>query len=244
MNDPSSASPFVPNADKFICSVLPNSPTKLISYSKGGLLLKPVANDLQVVTAYSFLLVVYAQYMQAANKVVNCGSVSASHSTLINLAKSQVDYILGSNPLGMSYMVGYSQKYPQKIHHRGSVNPSLDQHPQRMGCRDGDQFFKSDSPNPNVLVGAVVGGPAQDDSFKDSRYDVGQSEPTTYINAPFVGVLAFFNSNPSLVGKRKKSTKQRQRRGAEQAENDQRLRGPVVAEPPSPPEVLVGVGFR
>ncbi|KAF7829435.1 chaperone protein dnaJ 10-like [Senna tora] len=44
--------------------------------------------------------------------------------------------------------------------------------------------------------------------------------------------------------KRKKSTKQRQRRGAEQAENVQRLRGPVVAEPPLPPEVLVGMGFR
>ncbi|KAF7801902.1 uncharacterized protein G2W53_041013 [Senna tora] len=51
-----------------------------------------------------------------------------------------------------------------------------------------------------------------------------------------------------VTNSRKKSTKQKQRqrkrRGAEQAENIQRLRGPVVAEPPSPPKVLVGVGFQ
>lgn len=104
-----------------------------------------------------------------------------------------MDYILGNNPQGMSYMVGYGNKYPQKIHHRGSVLPSIDEHPQHLKCRDGDQFFKAKKPNPNVLTGAVVGGPAEDDSFEDSRYNVGQSEPTTYINAPFVGVLAYFN---------------------------------------------------
>ncbi|KAF7814523.1 uncharacterized protein G2W53_028492 [Senna tora] len=31
---------------------------------------------------------------------------------------------------------------------------------------------------------------------------------------------------------------------AEEAENVRRLRGPVVVEPPSPPEVIVGVGCR
>jgi endoglucanase len=103
-----------------------------------------------------------------------------------------VDYVLGNNPLGMSYMVGYGQKYPQKIHHRGSTLPSLDVHPKHMGCRDGDKYFQSSTPNLNVLIGAIVGGPANDDSFQDSRYNVSQSEPTTYINAPFVGVLAYF----------------------------------------------------
>ncbi|WJX61819.1 cellulase [Trifolium repens] len=36
MNNPSNESPFVPNADKFICSLLPNSPTKVVTYSKGN----------------------------------------------------------------------------------------------------------------------------------------------------------------------------------------------------------------
>jgi hypothetical protein len=92
-------------------------------------------------------------------------------------------------------MVGYGQKYPQKIHHRGSTLPSIDANPNHMGCRDGDKYFQSSAPNINVLTGAIVGGPADDDSFQDPRYNVSQSEPTTYINAPFVGVLAYFKQH-------------------------------------------------
>ncbi|KAJ7949586.1 Endoglucanase [Quillaja saponaria] len=193
MSDPNNASPFVPSADSFVCTTLPDSPDKAVSYSPGGLLFKIGGSNMQHVTTLSFLLVVYAHYMKAGNKVVNCGNVVADPSKLINVARTQVDYILGSNPLGMSYMVGYGQKFPQKIHHRGSVLPSIVQHPQHIQCHDGDNYFTTSNPNPNILTGAVVGGPAQDDSFKDSRYDVAQSEPTTYINAPFVGVLAYFN---------------------------------------------------
>jgi hypothetical protein len=64
--------------------------------------------------------------------------------------------------------------------------------PKHIRCRDGDKYFQSLTPNINVLIGAIVGGPAENDSFQDSRYNVPQSEPTTYINAPFVGVLAYF----------------------------------------------------
>ncbi|GAU34882.1 hypothetical protein TSUD_269990 [Trifolium subterraneum] len=195
MNNPSNENPFVPNANNLICSLLPNSPTKSVTYSKGGLLFKVGSSNLQHATSLSFLLIVYARYMQANNKVVQCGNVVAKPSDLINLAKSQVDYILGNNPLGMSYMVGYGQKYPQKIHHRGSTLPSIDVNSNRMKCRDGDKYFELSTPNINVLTGAIVGGPADDDSFQDSRYNISQSEPTTYINAPFVGVLAYFNSN-------------------------------------------------
>ncbi|KAJ1384578.1 Six-hairpin glycosidase superfamily [Sesbania bispinosa] len=198
LTDPSSVSPFVPNADRFICSLLPDSPTKSVSYSKGGLLFKPGGSNLQHVTALSFLLIVYARYMHAVNRVVPCGNEVVDPSRLINLAKSQVDYILGNNPLGMSYMVGYGHKFPQMIHHRGSTMPSIDAYQNHLGCRDGDQYFKSARPNPNILIGAVVGGPAQNDSFEDSRYNVGQSEPCTYINAPFVGVSAYFNK-PNLI---------------------------------------------
>lgn len=106
----------------------------------------------------------------------------------------QVDYILGSNPLGMSYMVGFGDKFPQKIHHRGSVLPCIDQHPEHIDCRGGDLYWASEGPNLNLVIGAIVGGPAEDDTFQDSRYNVPQSEPTTYINAPFVGVLAYFKS--------------------------------------------------
>ncbi|XP_030473281.1 endoglucanase 4-like [Syzygium oleosum] len=183
---------FVLNADKFVCSVLPESPTKYVNYSPGGLLVKPGGSNLQHATALSFLLIVYARYMDRANRVIQCGDVKATPARLIQVAKGQVDYILGSNPLNMSYMVGYGRKFPQRFHHRGSSLPSLDQHPQLIGCKDGTLYFESSSPNPNLLTGAIVGGPDIQDQYNDSRVDIAHSEPTTYINAPLVGVLAFF----------------------------------------------------
>lgn len=48
------------------------------------------------------------------------------------------------------------------------------------------QYLYSSSPNPNLLIGAVVGGPDNRDAFADDRNNYHQSEPATYINAPFV----------------------------------------------------------
>lgn len=116
---------------------------------------------------------------------------------MTNIDNMQVDYILGSNPLGMSYMVGYGNKFPQRIHHRASSLPSIANHPERIGCANGSPYFNSNNPNPNLLIGAVVGGPDIKDSYADSRADFIYSEPTTYINAPLVGLLAYFKSHPT-----------------------------------------------
>lgn len=96
-------------------------------------------------------------------------------------------------------MVGYGNNYPQRIHHRGSSLPNIKDHPQKIACKEGSIYFNSTNPNPNVLVGAIVGGPGEDDVYMDDRADYIKSEPTTYINAPFVGVLAYFanNNNPN-----------------------------------------------
>ncbi|KAJ4846507.1 hypothetical protein Tsubulata_004034 [Turnera subulata] len=68
----------------------------------------------------------------------------------------------------MSYIVGYSSKYPKRIHHRASTLPSIDHHPQKFGCLDGKQYFDSPKPDLNVLVGAVVGGPDANDYVIDN----------------------------------------------------------------------------
>ncbi|XP_048429339.1 endoglucanase 4-like [Pyrus x bretschneideri] len=198
--DANNSSPFILKADQLVCSILPESPAqKSVTYSPGGLLFKPGGSNLQHTTSLSFLLSVYAGYMKANNKVVDCGNnVVVTPAKLVDFTKGQVDYILGKNPLGMSYMVGFGQKFPQKIHHRGSVIPSIDQHPQHIECHGGDEYFKSNSPNPNLLTGAIVGGPAENDTFEDSRSNVAQSEPTTYINAAFVGVLAHYAASYCL----------------------------------------------
>lgn len=102
-----------------------------------------------------------------------------------------MDYLLGDNPLKMSFMVGYGPRYPIRIHHRGSSLPSVAVHPAKIQCSAGFSVMNSQSPNPNILVGAVIGGPDQNDRFPDQRSDYEQSEPATYINAPLVGALTY-----------------------------------------------------
>ncbi|KAL9330231.1 hypothetical protein ACSQ67_005234 [Phaseolus vulgaris] len=187
---------FKQNADQFICSTLPGISHPQVQYSPGGLIFKAGGSNMQHVTSLSFLLLAYSNYLSHANKVVPCGETTATPALLKHLAKRQVDYILGDNPLGMSYMVGYGPRYPQRIHHRASSLPSVSAHPARIGCKAGSRYFFSPNPNPNLLVGAVVGGPTNNtDSFPDSRPFFQQSEPTTYINAPLVGLLAFFSGH-------------------------------------------------
>ncbi|MBA0706276.1 hypothetical protein Golax_018398 [Gossypium laxum] len=164
---------FKQNADGFICSILPGITHPQVQYSPA-----------------------YSNYLSHANKAVPCGERSASPALLKQLAKRQVNYILGDNPLGMSYMVGYGSRFPQRIHHRGSSLPSVAAHPGRIGCKAGSRYYLSSSPNPNLLLGAVVGGPNVSDAFPDSRPYFQESEPTTYINAPLVGLLAFFSAHP------------------------------------------------
>ncbi|KAK8923790.1 Endoglucanase 17 [Platanthera zijinensis] len=190
---------FKQNADEFICSLLPGASTHPeIRYSPGGLLFKEGGSNMQHVTSLSFLLLAYSNYLSHADGHVPCGAISASPAELRRAAKRQVDYILGDNPLGMSYMVGYGEKYPRRIHHRGSSLPSVEAHPGRFGCKTGSSYYLSHNPNPNLLVGAVVGGPSNiSDVFPDARPIFQQSEPTTYINAPLVGLLAFFSAHPN-----------------------------------------------
>lgn len=93
--------------------------------------------------------------------------------------------------MNMSYMVGFGSKYPMQLHHRGSSIPSIKAHPAKVGCQDGSSnYFSSSKPNPNTHVGAIVGGPDSNDQFKDARSDYSHAEPTTYINAAFVGSVA------------------------------------------------------
>ncbi|KDO64574.1 hypothetical protein CISIN_1g012581mg [Citrus sinensis] len=139
---------FKQNADGFICSILPGISHPQVQYSPGGLIFKAGGSNMQHVTSLSFLLLAYSNYVSHANKVVPCGSRSASPNLLRQLAKHQVDYILGDNPVGMSYMVGYGARYPQRIHHRGSSLPSVQAHPAHIGCKAGESIFSKPKSEP------------------------------------------------------------------------------------------------
>lgn len=98
---------------------------------------------------------------------------------------------MGSNPGGMSFMVGFGTKYPTQVHHRAASIVSIKKDAAPVSCKGGfDSWFNNNSPNPNVLDGAIVGGPDENDAFADSRSNYQMAEPATVSTAPLVGVLA------------------------------------------------------
>ncbi|KAL8160369.1 hypothetical protein V2J09_001906 [Rumex salicifolius] len=186
-------------ADGFMCTLIPESSSSHIQITPGGLIYRPGGSNLQHATTISFLLMVYADYLDRTSATCDCGNLVVGPTALRRVAQKQANYILGENPMGLSYMVGYSSKYPQRIHHRASSLPSIKDHPGSIACKDGSYYFNLSGPNPNELTGAVVGGPGEDDLYGDERADYKKSEPTTYINAPFVGVLAYFAAYPDQL---------------------------------------------
>ena len=91
----------------------------------------------------------------------------------------------------MSYLVGFGTKYPQKAHHRGSSIPSIFFLHDKVDCVQGfESWYKRSEPNPNVLYGALIGGPDSSDSFTDDRDNYEQNEPTTTAAAPLIGLFS------------------------------------------------------
>lgn len=103
--------------------------------------------------------------------------------------------MLGDNPLDMSFLVGYGNNYPQFVHHRGASIPA----DAKTGCDDGFKWLNSTEPNPNVAIGALVGGPFRNETFIDSRNNTEQVEPSTYNSAVLVGLLSSLVTTSSAV---------------------------------------------
>lgn len=107
-----------------------------------------------------------------------------------------MDYLLGANPEGRSYMVGFGKNPPKQAHHRGASVPVL---PKNEPVNCGLSFvnwYNKDAPNPNELTGAILGGPDKNDKFEDKRTMSAMTEPCTYINSLAVGVLAKLANKP------------------------------------------------
>ncbi|XP_066912939.1 uncharacterized protein [Clytia hemisphaerica] len=95
-------------------------------------------------------------------------------------ARSQINYILGD--AGRSYVVGFGTNPPQQPHHRSSSCPV-------NGPCSWDNLFSS-SPNPQILYGALVGGPDANDRYTDKRADYIKNEVTVDYNAGFQSAIA------------------------------------------------------
>nr|AGG19094.1 cellulase [Zea mays] len=161
-----------------------------VERSPGGMLYVRQWNNLQYVSSAAFLLTAYSRYLGGG--LLRCpAGAPAAPSDLLALARSQADYILGRNPLRLSYMVGYGRRYPVRVHHRGASIVAHKANSRFIGCMQGfDDWFGRGRPNPNVLAGAIVGGPNSRDEFRDERENYMQTEACTYNTAPMVAVFA------------------------------------------------------
>ncbi|KAK1630631.1 hypothetical protein QYE76_004946 [Lolium multiflorum] len=180
-------------AEHYLCACLGRNNGSNVHRTPGGMLYVREWNNLQYASSAAFLLTVYSSYLARAGASLHCPDAPAPvpPSELLALARSQADYILGRNPLRMSYMVGYGARFPLRVHHRAASIVSHKADNRFIGCVQGfDDWFGRDQPNPNVLVGAIVGGPNRRDQFMDARKTYVQTEACTYNTAPMVAVFA------------------------------------------------------
>ncbi|KAK3021309.1 hypothetical protein RJ639_046880 [Escallonia herrerae] len=181
---------FKQDADSFICSVLPDSPYHQVYMSPGGLVHLRDGANAQYVTGTAFLFSVYSDLLAQHNQQVTCGNQHFTSTHLMAFAKQQMDYLLGKNPKGRSFMVGFGNKPPTQAHHRGASVPVLSMSTVVSCPMSFADWFNKNAPNPHELTGAIVGGPDKYDNFVDQRSNSAMTEPTTYTNSLAVGVLA------------------------------------------------------
>jgi len=103
----------------------------------------------------------------------------------VQFAESQMNYILGDT--GRSYVCGWGNNPPQRPHHRASSCPN------RPSNCDWESGFNNPGPNYQVLNGAMVGGPDQNDNYVDDRNNFQNTEVATDYNAGFQSALAGLN---------------------------------------------------
>lgn len=178
---------------------------------------------LQYAVTAAFLASLYADYLDAANiPGYYCGPYYFSADSLRSFATSQVclpfdslslllllhgchhffvceqvNYILGDNPMKMSYVVGYGRNYPKHVHHRGA---SIPHNGVKYSCTGGWKWRDAKTANPNTITGAMVGGPDRFDRFSDSRPNYNYTEPTLAGNAGLVAALVSLTSTSSSSG--------------------------------------------
>jgi hypothetical protein len=97
---------------------------------------------------------------------------------LVTWAKRQMAYLLGDNPLGSSYMMGFGARYESHPHHAAA-------HASIYGDLSNPQE------NQHVLWGALLNGPSDgNDGHHDDRTDYGANEVAIDYNAAFAAALA------------------------------------------------------
>jgi len=138
-----------------------------IKYTPGGLAWLDQWGSCRYAANTSFVAMVYS------DKLDNAELKKRYH----DFAVSQANYILGDNPNKRSMVVGFGVNPPVRPHHRTCEG----QYPGDAG----DTIASI-----HTLYGALVGGPGNDDTYKDERNNYFNNEVATDYNAAFTGLMA------------------------------------------------------
>ncbi|KDO85376.1 hypothetical protein CISIN_1g043272mg, partial [Citrus sinensis] len=113
-------------AEQFIClCVQEGNNNNNLQKTPGGLLWFQPWIKLQYAATATFVVTVCSNYLTAAHASIQCSGGLVQPSDLMDLARSQADYILRKNPKEMSYTVGFGANYPTQPNHRGASIVSI-----------------------------------------------------------------------------------------------------------------------
>jgi len=101
-----------------------------------------------------------------------------------DFADTTMNYCFGDNDLGMSYVIGMGDKYPQAWHHRTSSGAWNDKWG-NIGQTEGEDA----KPHAHVLYGALVGGPDMDGKYQDEVAAYQYTEVAIDYNAGYTAAL-------------------------------------------------------
>ncbi|MBE1877173.1 glycoside hydrolase family 9 protein [Myceligenerans pegani] len=142
-----------------------------VTYSPGGQAHLDTWGSLRYAANTAFVALTYGDWLAQQGDTTRA---QAYHDFGVN----QIDYALGDNPRGSSYVVGYGENPPQDPHHRTAHGSWLDS-------------LSDPAETRHTLYGALVGGPGSpDDSYTDERSDYVSNEVATDYNAGFTSALA------------------------------------------------------
>ena len=141
-----------------------------ITYTPGGLAFLVKWASLPLSANTSFVAFVYSDWLRSAGEIDKA-------KRYFEFAVGQINYILGDNPSRRSYIIGYGENSPRNPHHRTAHGSWLNDMSKPTETR-------------NLLIGALVGGPDENDNWKDDRTDWVRNEVATGYNATLVGALA------------------------------------------------------
>ncbi|KAI8146724.1 Six-hairpin glycosidase-like protein [Fennellomyces sp. T-0311] len=137
-------------------------------YTNGGLLWCDSQSDWSSLVIASNMAFLAAMYSHTVD----------DHSEFDSFARSQINYVLGANPMLTPYVCGVHMNSPRNPHHAGASGGT--------NIRNIDAGETA-----HILYGAVVGGPDFYDKYYDERSDYRQNEVALDYNAPFQGLMAY-----------------------------------------------------